>query len=79
MGVDCTFSGTEEVDIDQQIRIVQDAIDSKYDGIVLSIILPTALNDAIERSFAENIPVIAFNVNARGRADDGLTEVCQDV
>ena len=79
MNVDYTFTGTEDVDIEEQLCIVEDAIESKYDGIVLSIIDPTAFDAAIDLALSRDIPIVAFNVNAKGRADTRVTEVCQDV
>lgn len=79
MNVECTFSGTDDVDIEEQLRIVEDAIKLEYDGIVLSIIDPTAFDGAINTALTRGIPIIAFNVNARRRSKNGITEVCQDV
>ena len=79
MNVDFTFAGTEDVDIAEQLSILEDAIESNYDGIVLSIIDPTAFDAGIDRAINRGIPLIAFNVNAKGTADGRITEVCQDV
>ena len=79
LNVDCTFTGTEDVDIEEQLQIIDQAIESKYDGIVLSIIDPAAFDGAIARAVDRDIPIVAFNVNAKGRGDSRITEVCQDV
>ena len=79
VGVDCTFRGTEDVDIEAQIQIVREAIESKHDGIAISIVDSAAFEDVIDSALGADIPVIAFNVNARGCADGKLTQVCQDV
>ncbi len=75
----CEFIGTDDVDIDEQLGMVRDAIEHGYNGIALSIIHPTAFESVIDEALTSGIPVVAFNVNARGTEDGKITQVCQDV
>jgi len=59
--------------------MVRDAIESGCDGIVLSIIYPTAFENVIDQAQTRGIPMVAFNVNARGTEDGKITRVCRDV
>ena len=79
LGVDCTFGGTEEVDLPLQAEMVRQAVADGYDGIALSVIHPTAFNAVIRKALERGIPVIAFNVAAGHPASGCLSAVCQDL
>lgn len=67
MNVQCTFTGTTGVNINEQVEMVLDAIREGVDGIALNIIDSTAFDKVIEQASIRGIPVVAFN------GDDHLT------
>jgi len=79
MGVRADFIGTEEVDIDQQVEMVENAIKEGYDGIALSITHPTRFNAVIEKALRHGIPVVAFNIDSNDPSCKRLSCVCQNV
>jgi simple sugar transport system substrate-binding protein len=58
-GVVFTYSGDK--DPSKQAQLIQTAVDSKVDGIAVSLATPDALKAAVEAARAANIPVVAFN------------------
>jgi len=52
-------------DASKQATLIQTAVDSKVDGIAVSIPNPDALRPAIQRAVAAGIPVIAYNAGDR--------------
>lgn len=79
MKADCTFTGTEEVDLDQQIALVRQAIRDGYDGIALDIIDPEAFDDVVQEAIDKGIPVVAFNVDDHATPNARLSAVCQNL
>ena len=66
-----------ETDVERQIQMVETAIISKVDAIILSASSSTALNPAIVKANRANIPVILVNDtidNAALAADGGFVE-----
>ena len=78
-GAECTFVGTEELDLAEQMRLMDEAEGEAVDGIALNILDPTALNDAIARTMRGGVPVVAFNVDASKGAAGHLSFVQQDL
>jgi simple sugar transport system substrate-binding protein len=76
MKVETSFVGTEDVEIDEQVQMVERAIDEGYDGIALNVISPTAFDDVVVKALSKGIPVVAFNVDANP-ANGRLSAVCQ--
>jgi simple sugar transport system substrate-binding protein len=83
LGVECHFTGTPEVDIPAQVRMVDDAILAGVDGIALNIIHPEAFNEVVDKALNADIPVVAFNVDAKSTSDGSvnrrLSAVCQNL
>jgi len=78
MDVDCSFTGTEGVDIVAQAELVRHAIKDGYDGIALNIIDPEGF-DAVAHEAAEaGIPLIAFNIDDHSTPNDRLSTVSQN-
>ncbi|WP_433478717.1 sugar ABC transporter substrate-binding protein [Spirillospora sp. CA-142024] len=48
-------------DAGKQATLVQNAIDSKVDGIAVTLAKPSALSGAVQKAKAAGIPVVAFN------------------
>ena len=78
MEVESSFVGTEDVDIDQQVKMVRRAIAEGYDGIALSIINATAFDAVVTEALDKGIPVVAFNVDA-APSNGRLSAVCQNL
>lgn len=78
-GVECAFTGTEDVDLETQVEMVKKAIADGYNGIALSIIDPVAFDNVIQEAIDKGIPVVAFNVDDRNTPNARLSAVCQDV
>jgi simple sugar transport system substrate-binding protein len=79
MNVDCVFKGTEDVDLQEQIKMVRDAVQEGYDGIALNIIDPTAFDDVVRDSMEQGVPVVAFNVDTNSSKNMRLSAVCQNL
>ncbi|WP_406084458.1 substrate-binding domain-containing protein [Streptomyces virginiae] len=63
----------------QQAQFVQNAIDQKVDGIVVSLAKPEALKDVLAKAAKAGIPVITVNSGSAQSADYGaLTHIGQD-
>ena len=61
--VEFKYSSSGEVPV--QSTFIQNAIDSKVDGIAVSLPDPTALAPVIQKAVAAGIPVVAFNAGDR--------------
>ncbi|NXY94884.1 sugar ABC transporter substrate-binding protein [Streptomyces sp. BR123] len=63
----------------QQAQFVQNAIDQKADGIIVSLAKPEALKDVIVKAVKAGIPVITVNSGSAQSAEYGaLTHIGQD-
>jgi simple sugar transport system substrate-binding protein len=58
-GITFNYSGDPEPS--KQAQLIQTAVDSKVDGIAVSLATPDALKAAVQAARAANIPVVAFN------------------
>lgn len=65
MDVECEFIGTQAVDVPAQVQMVRNAIADGYDGIAINVIDPKAFDGVIAQARQQEIPVIAFNINAQ--------------
>lgn len=79
MGVQCTFTGTPEVNLKAQAEMVRDAVTAGCDGIALNIIDPVAFDDVVSEAIGKGIPVVAFNVDDNQTPNARLSGVCQDL
>jgi simple sugar transport system substrate-binding protein len=57
--VDYTYAA--DGDPTQQAVLIQNAVDSKVDGLLVSVPAPAALTPAIQKALAAGIPVVGFN------------------
>lgn len=63
----------------QQAQFVQNAIDQKVDGIIVSLAKPEALKDVIAKAVKAGIPVVTVNSGSAQSAEYGaLTHIGQD-
>lgn len=58
-GVKLNYSG--DPDVSKQAQLIQTAVDSKVDGIAVSLASPDALKSAVQSARSAGIPVVAFN------------------
>jgi simple sugar transport system substrate-binding protein len=58
-GITLKYSGDPEPS--KQAQLIQSAVDSKVDGIAVSLATPDALKAAVQAARAAKIPVVAFN------------------
>jgi len=79
MGVSCTFTGTEDVNVVKQAEMVKQAIDQGYDGIALDIIDPVAFDEVAQLAADRGIPLVAFNVDDNATPNARLSAVCQNL
>jgi len=79
MGVECTFTGTEDVDVEAQAELVRRALADGYDGIAISLIDPVAFDDVVQEAVDRGIPVVAFNVDDHSTPNPRLSAVCQNL
>src|SRR4051812_12596705 len=54
-----------------EANLIQSAIDSKVDGIAVTLPDPPALAPAVKKAIAAGIPVVAFNAGVNAYADSG--------
>ncbi|MGW7439050.1 sugar ABC transporter substrate-binding protein [Streptomyces sp. NPDC054849] len=63
----------------QQAQFVQNAIDQKVDGIIVSLAKPEALKDVVAKAVKAGIPVVTVNSGSAQSAEYGaLTHIGQD-
>jgi len=55
-----------------QANLIQSAIDSKVDGIAVTLPDPPAIAPAVKKAIAAGIPVVAFNAGIGAYADSGV-------
>lgn len=79
MNVECSFIGTKEVDVNEQAKMVTEAIKNGADGIALNIIDPVAFDKVVEKSIKNGVPVVAFNVDDNKTPNARLSRVCQNL
>ena len=77
MDVECTFTGTEGVDIVAQAELVRQAIKDGYDGIALNIIDPEGFDAVASEAAEAGIPLLAFNIDDHATPNDRLSTVSQ--
>ncbi|MHB8901651.1 MAG: substrate-binding domain-containing protein [Thermoguttaceae bacterium] len=78
LGVECSFTGTVEVDVKAQAEMVRKAVADGYDGIALNIIDPVAFDEVVREAAGKGVPVVAFNVDDQSTDNARLAAVCQD-
>lgn len=78
LGVECSFTGTVEVDVKAQAEMVRRAVADGCDGIAPNIIDPAAFDEVVRQAVAQGVPVVAFNVDDHATENARLAAVCQD-
>ena len=66
-----TLKYSSNPDSGQQANLIQSAIDSKVDGIAVTLPDPPAIGPAVKKAIDAGIPVVAFNAGIDGYADAG--------
>ena len=66
-----TLKYSSDPDSGKQATLIQSAIDSKVDGIAVTMPDPPALMPTIKKAIAAGIPVVAFNAGIGAYADSG--------
>jgi len=77
MGVECTWLGTEGVDLVAQAALVRQAVADGYDGIAISLIDPVAFDTVVAEAVARGVPVVGFNVDDQATPNARLASVNQ--
>jgi simple sugar transport system substrate-binding protein len=73
------FTYAHDDQAQQQAQYVQNAIDQKADGIIVSLAKPEALKDVIAKAVKAGIPVVTVNSgSAQSTASGALTHIGQD-
>ena len=70
-GIDLKYSNDPEPS--KQATLIQNAIDSKVDGIATTLATPDALKGAVQAAKSANIPVVAFNSGIGQYTDAGAS------
>ena len=71
--VDLKYSS--DPDSGKQATLIQSAIDSKVDGIAVTLPDPPAIAPAVKKAIAAGIPVVAFNAGIGNYAESGRAVV----
>jgi len=66
LGVNASFTGPANFDVERQIEFIKAAIASGADGIGTTMPNPDAFNDVVAEAMEKGIPVIALNADAPG-------------
>ena len=70
-GIDLKYSNDPEPS--KQATLIQNAIDSKVNGIATTLATPDALEGAVQAATSANIPVVAFNSGIDQYAETGAS------
>jgi simple sugar transport system substrate-binding protein len=65
------FKYSSDPDSGKQATLIQSAIDSKVDGIAVTLPDPPAIAPAVKKAIAAGIPVVAFNAGVGNYAESG--------
>jgi len=77
LGVDVEWAGSTTSDVGQMVKAMRHAIAQKADGIAVSVIDPTAFNDATRLALRHGAPVLSYNADG-GKQNDRLAYIGQD-
>ena len=67
-----TFKYSSDPDSGKQATLIQSAIDSKVDGIAVTLPDPPAIAPAVKKAIAAGIPVVAFNAGIGAYESSGV-------
>jgi simple sugar transport system substrate-binding protein len=77
LGVDVEWTGSTSSDVGEMVRAMRRAIETKSDGIAVSIIDPTAFNGPTALALSRGIPVVSYNADG-GKSNARLAYFGQD-
>jgi len=77
MGVECTWLGTEGVDMEAQAAMVRQAVADGYDGIALNLVHAQAFDVVVTEAIRKGVPVVGFNTDDHATPNDRLSCVNQ--
>lgn len=77
LGVDVEWTGSTSSDVGEMVRAMRRAIETKADGIAVSIIDPAAFNGPTALALSRGIPVVSYNADG-GKANARLAYFGQD-
>jgi simple sugar transport system substrate-binding protein len=77
VGVDVKWTGSTSSNVGQMVRAMRHAVAARVDGIAVSIIDPTAFNDATRLALSHGIPVVSYNADG-GKQNKRLAYIGQD-
>ena len=78
LGATCEWTGSLSSDVGEMVKAMRHAINTKADGIALSIIDPSAFDGPTAVALEHNIPVVAYNADG-GKANKRLAYIGQDL
>jgi simple sugar transport system substrate-binding protein len=77
LGVDVEWTGSTSSDVGEMVRAMRRAVETKADGIAVSIIDPTAFNGPTALALSRRIPVVSYNADG-GKSNARLAYFGQD-
>src|SRR5206468_10550442 len=77
LGVSATWTGSRSSDVGEMVKAMKRAIDTRADGIAVSIIDESAFNATTELALKHDVPVVAYNADG-GKANSRLAYIGQD-
>jgi simple sugar transport system substrate-binding protein len=77
LGVTATWTGSRSSDVGEMVKAMKHAIDTRADGIALSIVDETAFNGTTALALSHGIPVVSYNADG-GKANKRLAYIGQD-
>jgi len=75
--VECSFIGTQGVNVPAQVAMVRQALNDGYDGIAIDIIDTLAFDGVVQEAITKGIAVVAFNTDDNATPNARLSAVCQ--
>jgi simple sugar transport system substrate-binding protein len=77
LGASVEWTGSSSSDVGEMVKAMRRAIESKADGIAVSIVDPQAFNGPTALALSHGIPVVSYNADG-GKANTRLAYVGQD-
>jgi simple sugar transport system substrate-binding protein len=77
LGVSATWTGSRSSEVGEMVKAMKRAIDTRADGIAVSVVDETAFNATTELALHHGIPVVAYNADG-GKGNKRLAYIGQD-
>jgi len=77
LGVSATWTGSRSSDVGEMVKAMKHAIDTRADGIAVSIIDESAFNATTDLALKHHVPVVAYNADG-GKSNNRLAYIGQD-